>query len=166
MTQFIHFALGTALSRKVKLIGFFDYKTADLLADDVDYKIEMMVMPFDDESFDFFICSHVLEHVERNDQAIKDLYKITKRVGCEILMAPIIMGLKKTIEDSSVKDDGGRWKLNGENDRVRLYAHDDYVNKIRTFGFRVVEPGTSYIGKEVFHVLGLTSTKILYVTHK
>ena len=162
----IHFAPEVALSKKLKGIGFFDYKTADLLMDDVDFKVDMMDMPFDDMSFNFFICSHVLEHVNSDDQAIKELYRITKPGGCGILMAPILTGLKKTVEDSGVKDEAGRWGLYGQNDHVRLYAHDDYVNKIRSHGFRVEELGKSYFGEEVFHTLGLTRTSILYVVYK
>ncbi len=134
--------------------------------DDVDYKVDMMDMPFDDESFDFFICSHVLEHVESDDQAIKELFRITKPGGCGILMAPIIMGLEKTVEDPSVKDEAGRWRLYGQNDHVRLYAHDDYVNKIRSHSFRVEEFGVSYFGEGVFRTLGLTRSSILYVVSK
>lgn len=165
-TRVIHFAPELALSRKLKSQALLDYKTADLQMENVDYKVDMMDMPFDDESFDFFICSHVLEHVESDDQAIKELYRITKPGGRGILMAPIILGLENTIEDPSVKDDAGRWGLYGQNDHVRLYAHDDYVNKIRSHGFRVEELGESYFGAEVFRSLGLTHTSILYVVSK
>jgi SAM-dependent methyltransferase len=104
-TRAIHFAPEAALSGKLKGLALFNYKTADLLMEDVDYKVDMMDMPFDDESFDFFICSHVLEHVDSDDQAIKELYRIIKPGGCGILMAPIIVGLEKTVEDPSVKDE-------------------------------------------------------------
>lgn len=165
-TRAIHFAPEAVLSGKLKSGKFFDYKTADLLMEDVDYKVDMMDMPFEDGSFDFFICSHVLEHVESDDRAIKELYRITKLGGCGILMAPIILGLEKTVEDPSVKDDAGRWRLFGQNDHVRIYAHDDYVNKIRSHGFRVEEFGEKYFGKAVFTSLGLTPTSILYVVSK
>ena len=166
ITRVIHFAPETALSGKIKGIDIFDYKTADLLMGDVDYKVDMMDMPFDDESFDLFICSHVLEHVDSDDQVIKELYRITKPDGCGILMVPIIMGLEKTVEDPSVKDEAGRWRLYGQNDHVRLYAHDDYVKKLRSHCFRVEELGESYFGEELFRTLGLTRTSILYVVTK
>ncbi len=165
-TRTIHFAPEAALSRKLKVMDAFDYKTADLLMDHVDFKVDMMDMPFDDESFDFFICSHVLEHVESDDQVIRELYRITKPGGCGILMVPIILGLEKTVEDPGVKDEAGRWRLYGQNDHVRLYAHDDYVKKIRSHCFRVAELGESYFGEEVFRALGLTRTSVLYVVNK
>ena len=70
------------------------------------------------------------------------------------------------MEDPSVKDEAGRWRLYGQNDHVRLYAHDDYVNKISRHGFGVEELGESYFGEDVFRSLGLKRTSILYVVSK
>lgn len=163
----IHFAPEHALSAYIRAQKMFgNYQTADLSMTDVDRHVDLMNLSFDDNSFDFFICSHVLEHVESDDQAIKELYRITKHGGRGILMAPIIVGIEKTIEDPSVKDEAGHWRLYGQNDHVRLYAHDDYVNKIRSHGFRVKELGERYFGEEVFRSLGLKRTSILYVVSK
>lgn len=165
-TRLIHFAPERALSEKLWQLNIFDYKTADLGMENVDYKVDMMAMPFEDEGFEFFICSHVLEHVDDDNQAIKELYRITRRGGCGIIMAPIIVGLKTTVEDPSVKDEAGRWRLFGQNDHVRLYAHDDYVAKVRSQGFRLQELGEGYFGEDVFRSLGLKRTSILYVVTK
>ncbi len=166
VTRTIHFAPEAVLSEKLNGIDLFDYKTADLLMDNVDFKVDMIAMSFDDNIFDFFICSHVLEHVENDDQAIKELHRITKQGGYGILMAPIIVGLEKTVEDSSVTDEAGRWRLFGQNDHVRLYAHDDYVKKIKNNGFSVEELGEDYFGKDIFYLLGLKRTSILYIVSK
>jgi SAM-dependent methyltransferase len=165
-TTLIHFAPEEALSKKLRQINLFDYKTADFLMENVDCNVDMMDMPLKDESYDFFICSHVLEHVGSDDQAIRELYRITKKGGSGILMAPIIVGLDKTIEDPAVKDEANRWRLFGQNDHVRLYAHDDYVKKIRNNDFLIEELGERYFGKKVFRSLGLKRTSILYVVTK
>jgi SAM-dependent methyltransferase len=162
----VHFAPEPALSGKLRRMSVFDYKTADLLMGDVDYQVDMMDLPFDAGAFDLFICSHVLEHLGNDDRAIAELYRITKPGSAGILMAPIIVGLEKTVEDLSVKDEAGRWKLYGQGDHVRLYAHDDYVRKIRSHGFTVAEYGEDYFGEEVFRALGLKRTSILYVVSK
>lgn len=161
----MHFAPEEALSKRLRQL-FADYETADFGMGHVDYKVDLQNLPFADASYDFFICSHVLEHVESDDQAIRELYRITAPGGCGILVAPIIVGLGKTVEDPSVKDVAGRWRLYGQDDHVRLYAHDDYVNKIRSHGFRVDELGEEYFGGDVFRSLGLTPTSILYVVSK
>lgn len=161
----IHFAPEKALSKKLREL-ITSYKTADLLMHSVDFRVDIMDLPFDNESFDFFLCSHVLEHVSSDDQAIEELYRITKRGGRGILMAPIVLGLKKTIEDPSVTDEAERWRLYGQNDHLRLYAHDDYVEKIRSHGFRVDELGENYFGTKTFVALGAKPTSILYVASK
>lgn len=45
----------------------------------VDHVIDLMNLPFNESSFDLFICSHVLEHVENDDLAISELFRITKK---------------------------------------------------------------------------------------
>ncbi|MDA8382284.1 MAG: class I SAM-dependent methyltransferase [Betaproteobacteria bacterium] len=164
--RFIHFAPEKALSKQLGGLGVFDYKTADLLMSGVDYKVNMMELPFEDESFDFFLCSHVLEHVPSDDRAIAELYRVTRRGGRGILMAPIALNLDRTIEDPNITDAAGRWRFYGQDDHVRLYAHDDYVEKIRGHGFRVDELGEQYFGPETYSALGLKSTSVLYVASK
>ncbi len=165
-TSVIHFAPESALSEKLKGLNLSSYKTADLLMEHADFKVDMMAMPFADDSYDFFVCSHVLEHVESDDRAIRELYRVTKPGGYGILMVPIIIGLEHTLEDLSTTDESERYRLYGQEDHVRLYAHEDYVNKIKSHGFYVEELGESYFGQEVFSKLGLTSTSILYVVGK
>jgi SAM-dependent methyltransferase len=165
-SKIIHFAPEAVLSNKLKSLGLSSYSTADLMMENCDYKVDMLDMPFDDESYDFFICSHVLEHVESDDKAISELFRITRQGGYGILMAPIIVGLEKTVEDPSVMDEAGRWRLYGQNDHVRLYAHDDYVHKIKSHGFIVQELGEIYFGSNVFEMLGLKRSSILYVVSK
>lgn len=165
-SRLIHFAPEASLSHKLRALKLGCYHTADLLMDGCDFQVDMMDMPFEDESYHYFICNHVLEHVESDDRAMAELYRITKKGGLGILLAPIVVGLDKTIEDPTVKDEAARWRLFGQNDHVRLYAHDDYVNKIRSKGFRVEELGERYFGKKVFQALGLKRTSILYVVTK
>lgn len=139
--RMIHFAPEATLSRVIRGSGFFEYSTADLAMKGVDHQVDLMNLPFADETYDFFICSHVLEHVADDAKAIRELHRITRKGGCGILVAPIIVGLERTIEDPSVTDEAGRWRLYGQNDHLRLYAHDDYVSKVQENGFVVEQLG-------------------------
>ena len=162
----IHFAPEPSLSRKLRSLKTLDYSTADLCMDNVDSKVDIMQMPFEDSVYDLFICSHVLEHVESDDKAIAELFRITKKGGCGILVAPISIGLNKTLEDASVVTEDERWKYYGQGDHLRLYAHDDYVRKIKSHGFDVQELGVDYFGHKLFHMLGMKETSILYIVDK
>lgn len=162
----IHFAPEPSLSNELRKQWLAGYKTADLEMEGCDYKVDMMQLPFEDESYDFFICNHVLEHVRSDDKAIAELYRITKTGGRGVLLAPISTELEHTLEDPSITDEKERWRYYGQNDHVRLYAHDDYVKKIKSHGFTVQELGESNFGKRVFNKLGLKRTSVLYVVNK
>jgi len=164
-TNVLHFAPEASLGRLVKEL-FDEVDTADLLMSGCDYAADLMNLPFEDNRYDFFLCSHVLEHVESDDRAIEELFRVLKPGGCGILMAPIALRLKKTYEDNSMVDEADRWRCFGQNDHVRLYAHDDYVQKIESKGFRVSQLGVAFFGKKTFRRLGLKKSSILYVVHK
>lgn len=164
--KLLHFSPEAALSKKLRELNLFEYQTADYGMEGVDYKIDIMNIPVGDETIDFFICSHVLEHVESDDKAIQELYRITKTGGCGILVAPISVGLEHTIEDPSMTTEAERWRHFGQNDHVRLYAHNDYVAKIKANGFEVEQLGIKDFGKETFMRLGLTETSILYIVRR
>lgn len=163
----IHFAPEQALSSFIRRSNVFDdYQTADLMMEDADHKADLMNLPFGDNSFDFFICSHVLEHVPDDLRAIKELHRVTRAGGRGILMAPVIVDLPKTIEDPTVTTEADRWRLFGQNDHIRLYAHDDYVRRIEEGGFMVRQLGQNEFGADTFARLGLKTTSILYIVSK
>lgn len=167
MAKVIHFAPEAKLSEKLQNLNFFVYHTADYSMQGVDYKVDITKMPeIKTGSYDFFICSHVLEHVDNDDKAIQELFRILKKGGYGILMAPIIVGLENTIEDSSKVTEAERWQYFGQYDHVRLYAHDDYIKKLEINGFMVEQLGVDYFGKKVFLELGLKETSILYIVKK
>jgi len=160
----VHFAPEPALSRWLKKEKIFrGYVTADLFMPEVDHKADLMRLPFADASFDFFICNHVLEHVSDDRVALGELFRILKKGGCGILLTPISVGLLRTREDPSVTDEAGRWSHFGQNDHVRLYAHDDYVQRVTAAGFVLRQYSLSDFGSTVFIYMGLKPTSIFYL---
>jgi SAM-dependent methyltransferase len=163
----IHFAPEKGLADYIRRSNAFaNYQTADLMMEEANHKVDLMNLPFSDNSFDFFICSHVLEHVTDDRIAVGELFRITRRGGRGILMAPVITGLPKTIEDPSVLDEAGRWRLFGQNDHVRLYSHSDYVARITESGFLLQQLSQNHFGSGAFKMLGLKPSSILYVVTK
>ncbi len=162
----LHFAPEQALSRKLRELAYFEYSSADISKSDVDITLDIMNMPLLDESFDFFICSHVLEHVESDDRAIRELCRITRRGGSGILMAPICRDIEHTLEDPSITSEAERWRCYGQNDHLRLYSHDDYLKKIEANGFSVEQRGIDHFGQDWFRGLGLAESSVLYIARK
>lgn len=163
----VHFAPEAGLSAFLKKTALYGrYETADLMMKGVSHQVDLMRLPFDENSYDFFICSHVLEHVDDDAAAIKELYRITKIGGGGILMVPIITNLPSTIEDPSVKDEGERWRRFGQNDHVRLYNRSGFLDRTKAQGFRVEMLDENFFGRRLFNKLGLKSSSVLYVVYK
>ena len=92
--------------------------------------------PFDDDTFDLILCSHVLEHVVEDDVAIRELVRVVKPGGTAILQVPISKNSAETFEDFSVVGPEEREQTFGQFDHVRIYGQD-YDDRLRKGGFTV-----------------------------
>jgi SAM-dependent methyltransferase len=164
-SKVIHFSPEAALENQIRS-KFKFYETADLISDAVNHRVDLMKLPFKDNTYDFFICSHVLEHVIDDKIAVKELYRILKPGGRGILMVPISLALKNTIEDIENEDEYFRWQNFGQFDHLRLYAHDDYVELIKNAGFCLDQLDKTYFGNKIFKLMGLKDSSILYIVEK
>ncbi len=145
----------------------FNYRSADLFMPDVDDKIDITNMQaYADGQFDVFVCSHVLEHVEDDNRAMRELYRILSHQGWGITMVPINLGLKEDYENSSITSESERWKHFGQDDHVRMYSKSGFVNKLKTAGFRVEELGVDYFGLADFDKYGIHPRTVLYIVKK
>jgi SAM-dependent methyltransferase len=143
------------------------YRTADLRMKGVDNLVDITDMRlYDDNQFNFFICSHILEHVSDDKKALRELYRILKPRGRGILMAPIILGLAQIDEDPSVIDESERWRRFGQYDHVRLYAKDGFIMRVKEAGFSIYQYGKEYFGEKLFARSGISNQSILYVVEK
>ena len=115
---------------------FKNYYTADLNSPLAEYKIDICDMPFDDNSFDFILCNHVLEHVYDDDLAVQEIKRVLKKNGIAILQVPIEMKLNKTVDGRDIKDLNKRNELFGQYDHLRLYGMD-YFDKLENSGLVV-----------------------------
>jgi SAM-dependent methyltransferase len=160
--------LAAFIRRLVKSTGRnVEYRTADLLATSVDDRADVTELQlYEDGQFDFLICSHVLEHVPDDKQALRELYRILRRGGKAIIMAPIILKLAQIDEDPLVTDEAERWKRFGQFDHVRLYSKAGFLDRLRQSGFQVNEYGKETFGEQLFHRAGISGQSVLYVVEK
>jgi SAM-dependent methyltransferase len=99
--------------------------------------LDVQDIKFPDNSFDVVICCHVIEHVDDDDKAMREIYRVLKPGGFAVLQVPLALNLEKTIEDRTLKTDKERKIKFGQVDHVRLYGLD-YFTKLEKAGFRVV----------------------------
>ncbi|MDX1569978.1 MAG: class I SAM-dependent methyltransferase [Xanthomonadales bacterium] len=70
--------------RRVRLCRALGY---DRILDDLD--LERSSMPFADESFDFVIASHIIEHLRDDRASLADWFRLLRPGGCLILGVPM-----------------------------------------------------------------------------
>lgn len=144
-----------------------DYKCGDLFMPDVDYKLDIMDMhQIETESIDFFLCSHVLEHVRDDRKAMKELWRILRRGGKGICVVPIDLLQKEIDEDPDCTDVGERWRRFGQDDHVRTYSKQGYLERLREAGFSVEEYNADDFGETTMQENGLSDTATVYVVYK
>jgi SAM-dependent methyltransferase len=134
----LHIAPEQPFLKKFKNLKNLDYTTADLYSPIVDVKTDIRNMVFESDTFDFVICNHVLEHIDDEQRAMKELLRVLKSGGKAILQVPIDYSLEKTFEDKTITSEKDREKFYGQYDHVRLYGKD-YPQHLRKAGFEVKE---------------------------
>lgn len=134
----LHFAPEQAFYKRFRNLKNLDYTTTDLNSPLADVKADICNLPFEDNSFDFILCNHVLEHIPDDSKAMQELYRILKPGGTGIFQIPQDLSRATTFEDNSITDPKERAKIFGQYDHVRVYGND-YFDKLRNVGFIVDE---------------------------
>jgi SAM-dependent methyltransferase len=58
---------------------------------------DLTKITYDDDSFDFIMCNHTLEHIFKYDLSIKEMYRTLKPGGHLIITVPIHLDIKENI---------------------------------------------------------------------
>ncbi len=131
-----------------------------------DDKVDITDMPiYADASFDFFICSHVLEHVADDAKAISELFRISSPGAQGIVMTPVAPE-GSFDEDPTVTDTNERWRRFAQGDHVRLYDRSTLCSRLRAGGFDVQLLDVETFGAEVFERHGIGHSSVLYIVSK
>ena len=88
------------------LLKNFNYSTADLELNDVDYKYNIQDIDCKSNSFDLILCNHVLEHVKDDILALNDLKRILKPSGKLIFTVPGNWNRNDTVNFEKLDDNG------------------------------------------------------------
>lgn len=132
----LHFAPEQAFLKRFKKLKNISYTTTDLNSPIADVKADICKLPFKDNSFDFIICNHVLEHIPDHIKALQELYRVLAVGGTAILQVPYDKNREITFEDDSITDPKERAAIFGQYDHVRVYGMD-YFNILASVGFDV-----------------------------
>ena len=136
--KLLHFAPEQAFFTRFKKLKLLEYTTTDLNSPIAEVKADICDLPFKDNTYDFILCNHVLEHIPDDKKAMQELYRVLKPNGIAILQVPLAIDRNKTYEDPSVTTPKERALKFGQYDHVRIYGKD-YFDRLRTIGFNVKE---------------------------
>ncbi len=162
----LHIAPEMCFLRVFKKMENLDYVTADLDSPLADVRADVMDLPFKDGDFDVVFCNHVMEHVEDDIRAMKEIYRVLKTGGWAFMQVPLDPDLEHTIEDPEVTDPAERERLYDQSDHMRKYGRD-YGNRLRKAGFKVTEVDyTRVLGPEQVERYALMPGEILYFCRK
>lgn len=162
----LHFAPEQAFYKRFRKLENIKYTTTDLNSPLADVKADICELPFSNNSFDFILCNHVLEHISDDERAMKEIFRVLKPGGTAILQIPIDMQRKLTFEDDSITDKEERSRIFGQYDHVRVYGRD-YFATLRKIGFKVEEVDlTEELSEEEIRRYSLSKSEIIPVVTK
>jgi SAM-dependent methyltransferase len=164
--RLIEFAPAHALHRMIRRHRFIAYRSADLMSNSVDDRVDLTDCPYPDASVDMFLCSHVLEHITDDRKAMRELHRVLTPGGFGIVLVPLFPGVDETHEDPAVTSVEERARHFGAGDHVRQYGRRDFLRRLTDAGFRVEALGIEHFGVEAFHRAGIARNSVLYVVHK
>ncbi|KAF0128776.1 MAG: putative methyltransferase [Bacteroidetes bacterium] len=129
--------------------------------------MDLLHLPFDDNSFDLLICNHVLEHIPDDIGAMREIHRVMKPGSKSILQVPWSPLLNKTFEDNSITKPKEREEKFGQFDHVRLYG-TDYPQRLESAGFQVETISVSQLNlpDNILISYGLNRKEIIFVAKK
>ena len=141
LPRILHVAPEVALMRKFRKMYASSperYVTADLESPLADMHFDIQHIPIGDGEFDVVICNHILEHVEDDRLALREIYRVMRKGGWGVILSPIDTEREATFEDDTITDEAERTRIFGQYDHRRIYGRD-YADRLREAGFEVYE---------------------------
>jgi predicted SAM-dependent methyltransferase len=134
--RLLHVSPKYSLSRRFLAMPNLDYVAVDLYdRPNVCVKLDLTSTPMRSDIFDAIICVHVLEHIQEDGKAIRELFRLLKPGGWTIISVPIRLD-QKTLEDPTLTTPEERERAFGETVHVRIYGYD-VIERLEECGFQV-----------------------------
>lgn len=143
-----------------------EYISGDIESPLAKVMMDVNNIPFDEKTFDVVFCNHVMEHVDDDIKAMREIYRVLRPGGWAIIQSPVYMELDKTLEDPSITDPLEKERFFGQNDHMRKYGRD-YGDRLRKGGFKVKEDNyLNELSNEVRRRYALPGEEVIYFCEK
>ena len=120
----LHIAPENTLKRRISDLKPSQYIQGDYAPASTEIeKIDICELPYSDNTFDFILCNHVLEHVSDDVIAMQELFRVLKIGGFAVIQTPFSAILANTFVDANITSDELRRKFYGQEDHVRVFGN-------------------------------------------
>jgi SAM-dependent methyltransferase len=135
--KILHFAPERHLPIKISEQSPLEYIKADLNPpENTDIrKIDAIALPFNNNTFDFLIANHILEHIPDYCKALSEFYRVLKPGGIAVLQTPYSKLLSNNFEEDGIDSDELRLFFYGQKDHVRTFALSHLLKSLEDIGF-------------------------------
>ncbi len=121
----------------------------------VKYQVDITDIPFENNMFDIIMCSNVIEHVQEDVVAMRELYRVLKSDGIAFIDVPVFYDMEKTLENiEGVSTPESQKEVYGWSGHVRKYGRD-YKDRLEKVGFNVEEISVTDIDEKIAQRIGL-----------
>lgn len=132
----LHIAPEPELQRRLRGRGGLEYVSADLASPYADVRADLVDLPFSADRFDCVLCSHVLEHVDDDRRALREIARVLRPGGWAAILVPVDLRRPGTHEDPEIVDPAARRRAFGQEDHLRAYG-TDFEDRVREAGLAV-----------------------------
>jgi SAM-dependent methyltransferase len=133
--KILHFSPPKSLHSKLKTLPL-EYISSDFESEfEAMEQYDLTAIPLPPGQFDLVIAYHVLEHIEADKTAMKEIYRILKKGGFAIIQTPFKKG--NIYENPTIKTVEERLQHFGQKDHVRIYSVVGLAERLKKVGFNV-----------------------------
>ena len=132
----LHFAPEAPLRKRLQQL-LPEYRCSDFEGQNADYAFDLTHIDCPNNQWDYLICFHVLEHVDDDRKAMREMFRILKPGGTAFIQAPIWPSeAHPTYENAVITDPRDRQITFGQSDHLRIYGLD-IVARLSEAGFAI-----------------------------
>ena len=134
--RLLHIAPEACLVPRLRQLAPDGYVSADLLRDDVDERFDMLAIPHPAHTFGGVYCSHVLQDVRDDAEALAEVFRVLRPNGWAVLNVPVRAGRSRSVEHPHTP---GNVRAAGDPrppEHLRTYGCD-FGARMTAAGFRV-----------------------------
>jgi SAM-dependent methyltransferase len=132
--RILHFAPEKTVVRQMR--GNPLYETADLRQKGATHRVDISKVALPDAGYDVVMAHHVLEHVDDDRAALRELFRLLKPGGTALLSVPLNPTRGETYENPAITAPALRSVHFGNEDHKRYYGLD-FADRLRAAGFAV-----------------------------